>query len=684
MKKNRYLIILSTFALPACILTGDKNIMIQSHHDAIALLPKTTEDIKRRAQQAMDEAKKAVQKIIDIPADQRTFDNTARALDMANTHFNALSTPISALEYVHPDKNIRELAHDTSIKLSKFAIDAFAYNIPLYNAFKEYYEGNATSESLSKVQRYFLDEEMKDYKRAGLDLPEATRAQVAQLSKELSEVSQEFSANIAKDIRKLIVSKDALAGMTDEFIEGLPKTEQGYELNTSYPIYFGIMKNCRVETTRKKMWQLFQNRAYPTNKDLLEKIIALRDERAKLLGFKSYAHLDLDSQMAKSPEFVESFLNELINKADIKETQEFKQLKADLPEGVELVEGKFKPWDKSFVQERYREKHFNVDDETIAQYFPMQHTIDQLLAIYQQFFNITLKQIPVSGLWHEDVKLIEACKQNGEILGYLFLDLFPRDNKYTHACEIDIKKGQIINGIIDPTVAIVIANFPKPTTSRPALLKHNDVVTFFHEFGHAIHDILGATELSSQAGTSVKRDFVELPSQMLEEWMYQPEILAMVSKHYQTGESLPQDLVNKIIALKKFDSGSFVQRQGMLARLSLAYFKEGDKKDLDATLKKIYESTINHGIFDHDNHFYASFGHLTGYGAKYYGYLWSKVFALDLFEHIKKFGLLNPEIGQVYVAKVIGKGGSDDPNNLLRDFLGREPNQDAFLKDLGL
>ncbi len=670
--------------LPACLLTGEKKIMIKSHQDAIALLPTTTQQIKKRAQQAMSESKKALDEIIAIPSEKRTFDNTARALDTASLKFNSLTTPIQALEYVHPNKEMRETAHEQSIMLNKFSIDTFGYNLPLYEAFKNYYKNNAPREKLAKTERYFLDESMKEYKRAGLNLPEETRNKVAQLSKELAQLSQEFSANIAKDTRTLAISKDQLAGMSDDFINALNKEGERYIINTTYPIYIPIMKNCTVEATRKRMWELFQNRAYPINKDLLEQIISKRDQLSKLLGFDSYAHLDLDSQMVGSPESAEKFLKTLIQKADRKEAKEFQRLKADLPTTIKLIDDKIQPWDKAFIEERYKEKHFNVDDEKIAQYFPIQNTLTQLLDIYQQFFNITLSEIPVSGLWHEDVKLIKATKKDGAVLGYLFLDLYPRDNKYTHACEIDIKKGQIINGSIDPTVAIVIANFPKPTAKKPALLKHNDVVTFFHEFGHAIHDILGATELSSQAGTSVKRDFVELPSQILEEWMYDSEILKKVSSHYKTGKPMPEEMINKIIELKKFNSGGFVQRQGMLATLALQYFKNGEQKDLDEILKNTYNSIIKHGLFDSDNHFYASFGHLTGYGAKYYGYLWSKVFALDLFEEIKKHGLLNPEIGEVYAAKVIGKGGSDDPNNLLRDFLGREPNQKAFLRNLGL
>ena len=236
-----------------------------------------------------------------------------------------------------------------------------------------------------------------------------------------------------------------------------------------------------------------------------------------------------------------------------------------------------------------------------------------------------------------------------------------------------------------PGVVIVIANFPKATSDRPALLKHNDVETFFHEFGHAMHGLLGRTKLASLSGTNVKTDFVEVPSQMFEEWMWDKDMLKLVSSHYKTGDPLSDDLIDKKISLKKFGTGYFLTRQCWLASLALEFFKSGSNKDTDKIVRDFYKKYIKHVSFDDkDNHFQFSWGHLTGYGARYYSYMWSKVFSLDLFYKIKEHGLLDGAIGNQFVSKVIGRGGSTEPDNLLRDFLGREPNQKAFLKDMGL
>jgi len=229
-----------------------------------------------------------------------------------------------------------------------------------------------------------------------------------------------------------------------------------------------------------------------------------------------------------------------------------------------------------------------------------------------------------------------------------------------------------------------MANFPKATADKPALFTRNDVSTFFHEFGHALHAMLGRTALAGQAGTSVKRDFVELPSQMLEEWLWDRQILKMVSGHYKTGEPLSDELIDTILKLKTFDTGNFVQRQVMLSAIALNYYLPGADKDLYAILYDMSSTYRPQFARHHEDHFYASWGHLTGYAAGYYGYLWSRVFAQDIFEQIKHYGLLDHTIGKKYIDTIIGRGGSADPNQLLYDFLGREPSSDAFFKDLGL
>jgi len=415
-------------------------------------------------------------------------------------------------------------------------------------------------------------------------------------------------------------------------------------------------------------------------------MIFKRDQLAHLVGFDSYAAYDIDEQMVKSPMRAQNFLDDLIAKIKPKVDEEFIELTKQLPPSIQLtLDGKLYPWDRLFTENQYKKEHLQVDEQKIAEYFPVDKTIKGLLSIYETFFSLQFKESKVKGFWHDDVILLEVYSQgNNELLGYLLLDLFPRPFKFGHACDINIIPATYTKNGPNVALSLVITNFPKPQGAKPALLERNHVETFFHEFGHALHDLLGRTDLASMAGTSVKRDFVEMPSQMLEEWVSCKEILAMISSHYQTGEPMPDTLIDSIMSLKNVCTGLATQRQLQFAKLSLDLFGPGDQKDPYQIAKQINETIDSHFIFDDENHMYASFGHLAGYGAKYYGYMWSKVFALDLFGVIKEQGLLDPKIGGRYIKEVIGQGGSADPNILLESFLGREPNNTAFLQDIGI
>jgi len=473
--------------------------------------------------------------------------------------------------------------------------------------------------------------------------------------------------------------------LDEDFINALEQITDGcYKVGVKDATVRPIFKYCGVADTRKRLYDAYQNRAYPQNKEVLEKIIARRDQLAHILGFESYAAFNIDNQMAHNPQIVESFLRDLIKKTDAKISEEIECIKTEMPPSVEFdSEGKCYPWDISFAIEYVKKKNYNVEERLIAEYFPMEKTVEALLSIYESFFNLEMKVEPVSDVWHEDVKAITVYKDK-QVIGYLLLDLHPRNNKYSHACEISIVPGVKTGVARTPSVAVVLANFTKSTPIKPSLLYREEVQTFFHEFGHAIHAVLGATEMAVFSGPQVKRDFVEMPSQMLEEWLYTKDILKYVSSHYETGESLPDELIDRIIELKNFSIGHFIKRQAFYALLSLSLYQAGENKDIDQISAELHQEILHFLHYCPEHHNYAAFGHLTGYGARYYGYLWSKVFALDLFEYIKPHGLMNSEIGTVYAEKILSQGGSKDPNQLLQDFLGREPNQDAFLHDLGL
>lgn len=663
-------------------------VTISSSDDVKKMFAITPADITHRMQEAIADAQERIDAIIAIPNEKRTYENTMQAFDdlCAYSPLAILNPTFELLSMVHPDATMRDALQEAERGIRSYLIDHVSNNKALYDAIKSYATTNASQENLSAEQQYYIEEVVRDYQRSGLDLPDDARARVAQIKKDIMDCSQAFEKNIATDNRYIMVPEEALAGLSADMIASLEKTEDGlYKLGIDYPTYFAVMETCTVEDTRKKLHTLFNNRGYPANEAVLKKVIALRDTLAKELGFASYAHLDISDQMAKDPEAVTVFLDKLMEKSSQKEQQEVDLLLADLPESISLTDdGKLKSWDIAFLHAAYKKKHFSLDEEALAAYFPLEQTLSELLKIYEEFMDVKLCIEPISGLWHDDVQLVVAYDTSDKVLGYFLLDLYPRANKYTHACHGSIIPSVIRpDGSMPPKVSLLICNFPKPSGDKPALLKRSDVKTFFHEFGHALHSLLGRTSIASYAGTSVKTDFVEMPSQMLEEWLYEKDMLKRVSSHYLTQEPLTDELIDTIVALKNFNAGYFVQRQGYLSMVSLSYYLDGADKDVAQIMKDLYIKHNRYVAYNDATNMYASFGHLTGYGSKYYGYMWARVFGLDLFENIKQHGL-GPDIGKKYVSCVLSKGGTQDPMNLLVSFLGREPQQDAFFTSLGL
>ena len=662
---------------------------IKNISDINRIFPQSAYEIDKEIDKAIAKSRAEIAAVIAIKDEERTFANTAQKLDeiYALSNLAVLGGSIPILEMVSPDEKIRTAAHAAIIKMQDFLVDELANNVDIFKAFKAYVEQKSGAEELTEKQKYFLTETLDGFKRSGLDLPQEQLAEVKKIKKDIATLILDFDSNIAADQTEVLLTVAELAGLPEDFIAAFKKDDRGNcKVGVDAPTFYKIAHNCSVGETRKKMSHAYQNRAYPKNDVLLKEIIAKRDLLAQKLGKASYAEYDLADQMVKTPEHAYAFLNDLLATVKIKVEQEFAVLISDLPKSVKLQDGKMLTWDHAYVSNEYKKKHLQIDELKIAEYFPLDKTVKGLLDIYQKFFSLRFEEKQIKHLWHEEVTLLEVYStMDNSLLGYFLLDLFPRPFKYSHACHCTIVPSVYgHDGEIKPALSLVIANFPRPIGDKPALLERSHVSTFFHEFGHALHALLGRTMLSSQAGTAVKCDFVEMPSQMLEEWLDEKEILAMISSHYQTGEPLPDELINKIVAVKQFDAGSFIQTQAYYSLISLNIYGPGADKNPYEIIKQLYTTIKPHMVFDPESHMYASFGHLTGYGAKYYSYMWSKVFALDLFAQIKHMGLLNPAVGEKYVAEVIGQGGSVDPNDLLEDFLGRKPNQKAFLADLGV
>jgi thimet oligopeptidase len=666
-----------------------------------ALFPKTTDAVSALVATAKAQTAKCVAALESLPEDKRDFEHVARSLDWGESNLNVAASVLAVTKDTNANPDVREAASNAVVELQKLAIDAFASNRKIYQALKSVPEAEVKKQSTQR--QYWYVEKLADLRRKGLELPDDKFQQVIDTQKKLAELDTAFQRNISEDKRKVIVPVAECEGIPQHVLDACKKVSEGgsesYELGMDYPTYFGVMKNCAVASTRKKMATAFENRAYPQNLSLLHEVISLRHRLAELLGYKSYAHLDLSDKMAKEPETAGDFVESLLPRLGTKwAAEKHRLIDAGLHPSVKLTtdepKDQFQVYDLQFVMNQFKEKHLSVDEQKIREYFPLESTVKALYEIYEKFFDVSFET--VSGeFWHKDVSAMAVTdRRTKKLLGHVVLDLFPREGKYSHACCHGILppvRREDDNGTFSPAVTVVLANFPAATEEQPALFMHDDVVTFFHEFGHAIHFLFGRADMTTVSGYNVKMDFVELPSQMLEEWMWDKEILKLASKHYKTGEPLPDALIDSKIESKRAFSGRDGLRQMSFAAASLTFFGPDvgrtptDQMDTTKIQQGIEERILVGMRSNPDGHFQCSFGHLMGYAACYYGYMWSKVFALDVFDAIKEQdGLLSANVGRKYADAILTVGGGRDPSLSLHEFLGREPRSDAFFKDMGL
>lgn len=648
--------------------------------------------------QALIELAKAwtmqAQTIINLAPAEQSFDTTFRLLDRIHHEVSCCLGVLAVIENAHPDATLRQGAHQGLQTVQDLFTEQVELNKTLYEALKidakrwinpNYLNNVLPTESLTAEELYFVTETLEGFRRAGLHLDPANFQRVQTLIKELNRLSLQFQQNINTDQSFITVDAAELAGVPAQVVANLERTPAGQlVVKTDYPTVLAILDFCENTETRHRVSRMFNNRAYPQNNAVLTEIINKRDELAQLIGFPSYAAMDLDNQMAKELAMVEQFIQGLQAKACGKAQQEVQQFLAAYPKPQSLTneQGQVYAWNMRFLKNYYKKQQLNLDMRMVAEYFPLDHTIQELLQIYEQFLGLQFKHQKID-LWVPDLELLAVYRAE-QLLGYIILDLHPRANKFSHAASFSA-----IHTVLTPqgstlAVDVVMTNFPAGTAEIPALMNFSDVTTFFHEFGHALHTVLGATNIASFSGTNVKRDFVEMPSQMLENWLQDPAILRQVSCHYQTGAPLPDEMIKTLTEINKFDAGDFIARQLLLTKFSLELFKPGKNKAVNALYRVLAQQYHPYLALDSEDHFYAAFGHLTGYGAKYYGYLWANVFAKDLFNKIKAGGLLNPAVGQEYVAQILSKGGTQDPNQLIENFLGRKPTQTAFLQAMGL
>lgn len=635
-------------------------------------------------------ANAAIDRIIAIPAKDRTFDNTIGALDDTYATFENSSSMLVFMSNVHPEAAVRDASTAAEEKYNNFVVDVWKRE-DLYKAVKQYAD---TKPKLEGEQARLLQFILRDYKRSGLALSAEDRAKLAEIEKEIGRLAIDFNKRIAEDESSVMLTKEELAGVPDDVIKGMPQNNGVYIANMQAPTYMPIMENAELESTRQKVWMCHKRRAGTKNIAVLEKVLLLRAQQAKLLGYESNADYEVEVRMSKEPQNVTDFYAKLRPLVRQKAKQDFAEFQAAKRTQTGDPAATLKPWDFAFFKNYMLKNTYAVDAEKVAEYFPMDRVVEGLFTITQSLYGLEYKDVTATRggtaerpLWHPDVKLFEVYnKGSKELLGEFYLDMYPRENKYGHAAQWGLVQHKVwSNGKVNTPLAALVCNFTKPTDDKPSLLQHSEVETFFHEFGHCLHTIVSEAKYHRFSGTSVERDFVEAPSQMFENWVWDAECLGTFARHYKTGEPLPKSLLDGMLAAKNVGSGMDAENQFYYGLTDFTY-ESTTTGTVDTTkiATDLYPELQLYNFRPEGTYYQGAFGHLMHYNAGYYGYMWSLVYACDMFQRFKELGMLNPEAGMYYREKIISKGGTQDGMDLVKGYLGREPNLEAFAKELGL
>eukprot|EP00300_Choanocystis_sp_HF-7_P012031 c17715_g1_i1.p2 GENE.c17715_g1_i1~~c17715_g1_i1.p2 ORF type:complete len:721 (+),score=188.43 c17715_g1_i1:3096-5258(+) len=645
------------------------------------------EAIKNLAQDIIDQGKKVEGLVASVNQDAVTFQNTLGRLAEDEAINLSRSSVISMMSMVHPSKEVRDAANSAKELISAYTVDR-AMNRGVYQAVQAF-AGTAEASRLQGEAKRLLSQTIRDFERQGLKLSDEKYNQVKESKKRLSELQIKFQANLNEDASFVPLSKEDLDGMPEAFVSGLEKLEDGhFKVTTQYPHYLPVMDHCKVEPTRKKMQKAFDSRCIEQNLPLLEEAIALRHDIAQSLGYNNHAAFVLEVRMARDPEIVLGFLNELATQLTplaLLEREKFLELKQ--AEVKESFDGLLNAWDFRYYCKRIEETQYQVDGQTISQYFPIQTVTTGVLNVYQHLLGLRFQKVENPLVWYEDVTLWEVHDAaSNEFVGHFYMDMHPRDGKYGHACMCPLVPGfDGPDGVHQTPVAAIVCNFTKPTSDRPSLLQFEEVETFFHEFGHVMHELCSKTTFALFHGcNNTETDFVECPSQMLENWCYESEVLELISAHHENPDKkLPQEHCDKLKAAKNANVGVLSKRQLLFGILDMALHtqRNPDTQAIAHSLQRDIQ-----GVEPQEGtNFTASFGHLMGgYDAAYYGYMFSKVFALDLYSKFREQGVLSKELGLRYRESILRPGSSQDGFQMLRTFLGRVPNANAFFEDQGI
>lgn len=592
------------------------------------------------------------------------YDELLRQLDMAGSQSGLV-------EETNPDSTTRKTAEAMSQEISKFVTD-LSLNRKVYDAL--------TALDLSKTDaatKFYVEKTLRDFRLAGVDKDLATRDKVKKLSDELVQISQEFGRNIREDKSSITATVAELEGLPADFIERhKPGADGKVTLTTEYPDAIPVGNYAKSEDLRKRMYMVYQNRAYPKNMPVLDQMRAKRHELATTLGFANWADYVTADKMVGSAKNAQDFVARVVAASGERQAREYQQLlsakRKDQP-NASVVNA----WESQYYSEQLRRSAYNFDSQSIRPYLPYDRVEQGLLDLSAKLFDVTFKRVANAPVWHPSVKCYEMF-DGGKLAGRFYLDMHPRDNKYNHAAQFDIRTGIADRQIPE---AALVCNLSGGEAEDPGLCDYNDVNTFFHEFGHLLHTLLsGRQKWVGIGGIRTEHDFVEAPSQMLEEWMRSPAVLATFARHYQTNEPIPASLVQQMNRANDFGKGLQVRRQMVFAGLSLGYYdRDPAKVDGDKLVKDLITKYQPYPFVE-GTHFQTAFGHLDGYSAVYYTYMWSLVIAKDLFSQFDKSQLMAPGVAKRYREAVLAPGGSKPAATLVSDFLGRPSSETAWKK----
>ncbi|MFL1466878.1 oligopeptidase A [Marinobacter sp. HN1S83] len=630
-----------------------------------------------------------------------TWDTLAQPMQAMEDKLSNAWSVISHLNGVMNSDDLRKVYKNCLEKLTEYSTE-LSQNETLCNAYKKLAARDDFSE-LNEAQRKSIDNTLRDFHLGGVDLPADQKKQYAELSRELAELSNRFSDNVLDATQhwyKHITDVDELSGLPESAIEGAKQAAKqkdldGYVITLDFPSFFPVMTYGDNRELRREVYEAFVTRASDMGPDagtwdntpVMAEILKRRHALAQLLGFDNYAERSLATKMARGTDEVLDFLNQLAAKSKPVAEKEFAELTAFARDSHDVEE--LEAWDIGYYSEKLRQERYDISPETLRPWFPVNKVVPGLFAVAEKLFDVQIEARPEVETWHEDATAY-CISRNGEPVAWFYFDLFARQGKRGGAWMADCRvRWRNQRGHLQLPVAFLTCNFTPPVNGKPSLLTHDEVTTLFHEFGHGLHHMLTQVDVLEVSGINgVAWDAVELPSQFLENWCWNPESLALIASHHETGEPLPEDLLQKLLAAKNFQSGMAMVRQLEFSlfdfRLHAEFTSEAPTNPLDMHRKVREEIAVVRA--PEFNRFPNSFSHIFagGYAAGYYSYKWAEVLAADAFSLFEERGIFDPETGKAFLHNILEKGGSQEPMELFKAFRGREPQVDALLKQNGI